>query len=468
MADEKVVIDLQVVDNTEASIKGLKELKKLLSTLPADSEAFGVVSNKINDIEDALKGAKKGTADLVDTLAAAPGPLGKLGQGLNALKVSTVSFGAALKAAGIGLLVSIIGGIAAAFNSVEGAGKKLEPLLIGFQKILGGILEVIQPLLDVFLELALQALPYVTKGIGALYSGFVAFFTLIKEAGLGTGKILKGIFTLDTDLIKEGWEGLKGSWGKTVIAYEAGVERFEKGTKRVTAAEKKSAEEIAKIRKEQYDRLNKDLQERTKIQEAEIKLAAALTAQRLENEKDEDARIRREFENATKIFVLRRDSLKDQIALAKKFNQDYRQLQADLLTLEAEYVTFTTESGQQIIDNQRKNRETELKDIEEFYKQKALVDKRNYDDEKNILDKRLVLKYYTEQGYNAKLRVLNEEFDQERLRAATEQQTKELTNAQRQKELKLINDREYGELRNSIILKANAVAHEVDNNRYNR
>ena len=134
MADEKIIIDLEIVDNTPNSIQGLKDLKKLLKSLPADAEAFGIVANKINDVEDALKGAKKGSADFVDTLAAAPGPIGALGRGLNTLKVSTVSFGAALKAAGIGLLVSLVGGIAAAFSSVEGSGKKLEPLLIGFEK----------------------------------------------------------------------------------------------------------------------------------------------------------------------------------------------------------------------------------------------------------------------------------------------------------------------------------------------
>ena len=238
MADEKIVIDLEIVDNTPNSIQGLKDLKKLLKSLPADAEAFGVVANKINDVEDALAGAKKGSADFVDTLAAAPGPIGAIGKGLNTLKISTVSLNSALKAGLIGALVSIIGGIAAAFASVEGSGKKLEPLLIGFEKILGGIFEVIQPLLDAFVELATEALPFITKNVGRLYSGFVAFFTLIKEAGTGVGKILKGIFTLDTKVITEGYDQIKGSLGKTVVAYEEGVKRFEVGTKRQTKTEK--------------------------------------------------------------------------------------------------------------------------------------------------------------------------------------------------------------------------------------
>jgi hypothetical protein len=65
--------------------------------------------------------------------------------------------------------------------------------------------------------MALKALPYITSGIGKVYSGFVSFFTLIKEAGSGVGKIIKGIFTLDTDSITAGYEQLKGSWSKTII-----------------------------------------------------------------------------------------------------------------------------------------------------------------------------------------------------------------------------------------------------------
>jgi hypothetical protein len=414
MADEKVVIDLQIVDNTENSIKGLKELKKLLRTLPADSEAFGVVSNKINDIEDALKGAKKGTADLVDTLASAPGPLGKLGQGLNALKVSTVSFGAALKAAGIGLLVSIIGGIAAAFSSVEGAGKKLEPLLIGFEKILGGILEVIQPLLDAFLDLALKALPYITSGIGKLYSGFVAFFTLIKEAGLGVGKILKGIFTLDADTISAGYEQLKGSLGKTVIAYEEGVKRFEAGTKRQTKTEKENAKERQEIADKEYEALVKRNDAIAKLQDARIEKAKAL-ALSLATTEQEKLDVEVKFAQLT--YDAQRKTLEDRITLAKRFGKDTTDLQADLIKLEATYINTVTANTEKLRELDKKRYEDKLKlsqsgkDLIDFQvTQQAAADKFELDQLYNSTAERLRV----QQKYNEDLRQIIQQSNNDR------------------------------------------------------
>ena len=193
MADKQVKVKIDVETNAEGSIAELKALKKQLKETAAGSEEFKKLYNQIDDLEDKIKAAKGASADWIDTLESAGGPIGLLGAGLNKLKVSTQSFGAALKATGIGLVVSLVGGLVAAFSQTEGSMKKLEPLMIGLEKIFGGILEVIQPLLDAFLELALKALPYVTSGIGKLYSGMVAFFTLLKEAGTGAGKILKGI-----------------------------------------------------------------------------------------------------------------------------------------------------------------------------------------------------------------------------------------------------------------------------------
>jgi hypothetical protein len=443
MADEKVVIDLQIVDNTENSIKGLKELKKLLRTLPADSEAFGVVSNKINDIEDALKGAKKGTADLVDTLAAAPGPLGKLGQGLNALKVSTVSFGAALKAAGIGLLVSIIGGIAAAFSSVEGAGKKLEPLLIGFEKILGGILEVIQPLLDAFLDLALKALPYITSGIGKLYSGFVAFFTLIKEAGLGVGKILKGIFTLDTKSITEGYDQIKGSLGKTVIAYEEGVKRFETGTKRITKTEKENAKERQEIADKEYDALVKRNDAIAKLQDARIEKAKAL-ALALATTEQEKLNVEIKFTQIA--YDAQRKNLEDRITLNKKYGKDTTELQADLIKLEATYVNTVTANTEKLKELRKKQFEDTLKARNELFDQYY----KDFTDEEKIFKARQaereagdIRNLYSSQLAVAEFAEFQRKQDEERFLLASDNRKKDIADAKAAFDAKLINEIEY-------------------------
>ena len=161
---KKLEVEIDVKSNTKGSIAELKELKKQLKETAAGSAEFKKLSNEIDDLEDKIKGAKQGSADWIDTLESAGGPLGALGSALNKAKVATVSFGTALKAIGIGLIVAAIGGLVAAFNNVEGAGKKLEPLMIGLEKILGGIFEALTPLIDAFIELATDALPYVTDG----------------------------------------------------------------------------------------------------------------------------------------------------------------------------------------------------------------------------------------------------------------------------------------------------------------
>jgi len=49
----------------------------------------------------------------------------------------------------------------AAFAQSERATQKLQPLLIGFQRIFNGIFAAIEPVFDAFIDLATQALPFV-------------------------------------------------------------------------------------------------------------------------------------------------------------------------------------------------------------------------------------------------------------------------------------------------------------------
>ena len=257
MAEKKVKIKVDVETNTAGSIAQLKELKKQLKETAAGSAEFKKLANEIDDLEDKIKGSKAGAADWIDTLESAGGPIGMLGGALNKAKVATVSFGTALKATGIGLIVAAVGGLVAAFNNVEGAGKKLEPILIAFEKILGGIFAALEPLIDSFLELATAALPYITKGIGIFYSAIFGLFSFIKNTAVGVGKILKGIFTLDFDSVSEGFDKLKNVVGDTMDSAKAAFGRYESGTKELTKTEK---EELGKRQKNNED-ANKKKQE---------------------------------------------------------------------------------------------------------------------------------------------------------------------------------------------------------------
>lgn len=235
---KSIEVDINVNNNIEGSIAQLKALKRELKNTAVGTEEFKNLFNQIDDLEDKIKSAKNVSSDWIDTLESAGGPVGMLGGALNKAKVATQSFGSALKATGIGLIVAAVGGLVAAFSESETAMKKLQPLFIGLEKILGGIMKVFEPLLDMFIELALKALPYITKGIGGFYSGLFALFTLLKNVGVGAGNILKGIFTLDFDAIKEGYNQISGSWGAAVKEFDKNNKRFLEGTNELTKTEK--------------------------------------------------------------------------------------------------------------------------------------------------------------------------------------------------------------------------------------
>ena len=270
MANKKVTVEVDVETNLEPSIAQLKELKKQLKETAAGSAEFNKISNQIKDVEDSLEEAKFGAKGLVDQLEMAPGPLGGVFRGLRSIEVATKSFGAALKATGIGLIVSLLGGLVAAFSQNEVAMKKLEPLFIGLQKILGGIFRAFEPVLDIFIEMVMAVLPPLTKGIGIFYSVLFGLFTLIKDVGVGVGKTLKGIFTFDWDSIVSGVQQIAGSIGNAVKAGDQAYARFTAGTKELTKTEKaniaernknnaEGAKKAEELRKQQLEALKADL-----------------------------------------------------------------------------------------------------------------------------------------------------------------------------------------------------------------
>lgn len=274
MANKKIEVDVLI--NSDDSLKKLKELQKALRQLPAGTAEWKKVYGEIDDLKDRLDGAKAGTDDWIDSLQNAGGPLGLVGRGLNSVKVAFTSFNTALKASVIGLIAAALGGLVAAFTQNESAMKKLQPIFIALQRILGGIFRALEPLLDAFVDMAMTVLPYVTKGIGIFYSALVALFTYIKEAGTGVFKFWKGLLTLDFDTVKEGVEQIGGSFQKTAEAYGATMKRFEAGTKEQTKIEKEEADKRTKNAKDaqdERDRLAKEaLDKKKKNLDAEIQL----------------------------------------------------------------------------------------------------------------------------------------------------------------------------------------------------
>jgi hypothetical protein len=393
----EVEIDIKGGEKVKGLGQEIKELTKQLRNTPEGTKEWSQIYNKIDDLKDKMKAAKATSADWIDSLESAGGPLGALGAGLNKLKVSTQSFGAALKATGIGLVVAAIGGLVAAFSQTEGAMKKLDPLIIGLQKILGGIFAALEPLIDSFVELATSALPYVTKGIGYFYSALVALFTYIKEAGGGLAKVWKGIFTLDYKSISDGVKQMAGSFGKTADAFTDTMKRFEAGTEKLTKKEKENA-------KNAQDIADKALAEKLKRMEANDKLDAA-QLEKLKNEAlalatTEQQKLDIEEAFAKKAYNMKVKDLNDKMALYKKDSVEYKNLLADRTKLEGDYIKETTgyADKQKEIDKKKKEEEMsgELKDLkdkltekkltQEQYEDEVYATKKKYAEDKKALD----------------------------------------------------------------------------------
>jgi hypothetical protein len=256
---KKITVDLNINNDIEPTMKNLRALKKQLKETAAGSEEFNKISMQIRDLDDAIKDASATSDDFLGYLENADGPLGMLGRGIRSAEKNFSSFNAVLKASIIGIIVAAIGGLVAAFSQSEIAMKKLEPLFIGMEKILGGIFRVLEPVLDLFIDLALRALPYVTKGIGIFYSSLVGLFTFVKNAGIGAGKILKGIFTLDWDALEAGYNQLAGTWDATVKSFSDANKLFTDGSNETTKTEKKNSEARVKIRKSETKAKEKEV-----------------------------------------------------------------------------------------------------------------------------------------------------------------------------------------------------------------
>ena len=300
----------------EQSIAGLKQLKRELKNVAVGSEEFKKLYNDIDDLEDKLKSAKNTSSDWVDSLEQAGGPIGMLGAGLNKAKVATQSFGGALKATGIGLIVALLGGLVASFSENEVAMKKIQPLFDGLKKITFGIFKAVEPLVDIFMDLAMKALPYVADAVGMVYSGMMAYFTFLKEAGGGAIQILKGVFTLDGDAISAGLDKVTGSFGKAGDTYKKSMKAFGEGQKQLTESEKEALEK------------QKEIQEKQK--EAREKAQADAEAKRL---KDNEARkafnkeiLDMEKESAEKIRDLKAKTEQEQLDLEER--RDLERIQA--------------------------------------------------------------------------------------------------------------------------------------------
>jgi hypothetical protein len=357
----EVEIDIKGGEKVKGLGQEIRELTKQLRNTPEGTKEWSQIYNKIDDLKDKMAAAKATSKDWIDTLESAGGPLGMLGAGLNKVKVATTSFGAALKATGIGLVVAAIGMLVAAFAKTEGSMKKLEPLMIMLEKLFAGLVEAFQPLLEAFVEVAMKVLPVFITGVKNFYGALMALFTLVKEAGIGVGKILKGIFTLDTKSLEEGFNQIKGSWDKAKQSFNQFTDNFEKGYAKQTKTQKKNAEDAQAI-------ADKALADKLKRMDADDKLDAAqlekLKEQTLALATTEQQKLDIETAFAKKSYDMKMKDLNDKMALYKKDSVEYKNLLAERTKLEGDYIKETTGFADKQTEIDKKKKEE--KKIEEL------------------------------------------------------------------------------------------------------
>jgi len=309
---EKKTIELEIKSNVGESISDLKALKRQLKDTAAGSEEFKKLYNQIDDLEDKIKSSKNASSDWIDSLESAGGPLGMLGGGLNKAKVATQSFGGALKATGIGLFVSLIAGLVAAFQDNENAMKKIQPLLNGLQKVFQGVFRAVEPLFNTLVDLAIGALPMVSKAMATVYSSVTAVFQSLGSLGSAIGKLVKGDFS-------GAWKDAKSSVTDFSKNYDASIKRFNSGTKEMTATEKEEAEKRAEARKA-ADEKRKAQQEKSKqaaIQKAKEEADAL--------KKIEEDRIAKEMASAQEVLDKERSLIQAQETPLQKEEREYQE-----------------------------------------------------------------------------------------------------------------------------------------------
>jgi chemotaxis protein histidine kinase CheA len=390
MATTELKVKIDAAINAEPTLKALRELKQLQKETVAGSADYKKIQARINDIGDAAKTAKGQSEDWIDALAGAGGPIGMLGRGLDTITSSTNKFGLALKATGIGLIVALVGQLVAAFSQNEKAMKKLEPIMIAFEQILGGIFAALEPVFDLFIDLAMKALPYVTKGIGIFYSTLFGLYTFIKDVFIGAGKMLVGVFTLDMDLIKEGFGDLKNSVSNGIDSAMSAYDRFDTGTKEMTKTQKKNLKDASDAHSKYLQERKAQIEQEQKMREADLNKQKA---EAMASAKTEEEKLAIEKKFAEDSYNSKKDALEKTRALYPKSSQEYKDFTSQLINLESEYV----------------NKKTELRDKDKELAQKAFQDevkaaqdanKRKLDDLTNTYN--LQKQIYGENSKNAR------------------------------------------------------------------
>lgn len=408
------------------------QMQKLADEGQQSSAEFENLRKKLDDLNDTQERVNFQAGQFDDQLAALPGPLGQIGSGIQSFNTGLNKFSLGFKVA-LGAVLAIVGAIAAfkeSLSRTEEGQAKLNKLTEAFEKIMNGLFAVIEPIANVVIDFALALLENekVMKGVSttvgvlaaalqflleaqiAVYkfviNNLVIGFKTLADVAAGTGKIIKGVFTFDLDLIKKGFEeastAVVGGMAKignqvyktgvaikdsfvdaTTTGYDKASKSFEEGTKRMTAAEKEAAKERAEKAKEAREKAR---EEAKKLEEQRLKdLEAAnkiLTEAYLSGLEDRDKEIYKRGQKLNEdIAALEKAGITDRTAVLEAYNRDVAEINTK----------FDEEA-------KKKREEKQQKEYDEFKKgldDKVLANENSYkqllQNESDNLDKKLQL-----------------------------------------------------------------------------
>ena len=333
----KVVIDTEIkgqesvedlgnsVEETSGEfIKLERQIRKTKEELQKAAEAgdevkFNKLTKELRDLEDSLEDVQNKSMKLEDGLAQLPGPAGAVGNAMKGMDQTMKLIAANPMLKTVIILTGLLFGLKKIFDvlitsmkSTEEGQAKLDKITSFFTKTMDGLLAVIQPVAEWFVDMVSaileneKVMKVLEKTVGVLSATFsvlvstgqalyelivgnlVMGFNTLMKVGAATGKVLEGVFTLDFSKIKEGIsegskaivDGYKGVANNIITAgkdiskgvtdgitqgFDTGVKAFKKGYDKLSQV---SSEEDKKLN----EQLKKQEEERKKIYEEGIRV----------------------------------------------------------------------------------------------------------------------------------------------------------------------------------------------------
>lgn len=307
---------------SDAYRKAAEELKKKKDALDQFNKGVGDYRSLVGTYADAIKEAFGSTGEIGKQLGALGPAFGVVSQGAGLMKNGINGIGAAVKANPLGLITEAIRFFSELVKSNSGLLKIWEQAFAGIKAVVDGL----------------------TKILSSVFG------------------IIKGIFTGDTDAIKENAKAI-GDTASNIGTYAQKAADAKRRSQELSEAEREYKVEAAQVRNE-IDKLIQSAKDRNLSEEERIKLLDEAGAK-------ENAILAKELANAKERF----DIAKQEADIAKATGKVSKEQKEELAQAETEYLKLVGESSKKQIEIERQKKEIILQVNQDIANGKrALID----------------------------------------------------------------------------------------------